>query len=127
MDFTTPVGALNSKPGIQLVSSPDFFALYRHSRLSRQQVREKQNEQKKDEADFLRYKKHLIFIGTESSVVRDSSVVIATRYGLDGPGIKSRWRRDFPQLSLPTLGPIQPPIKWAPGLFPGGKSAGMWR
>jgi hypothetical protein len=27
---------------------------------------------------------------------RDSSVGIATRYGLDGPGIESRWARDFP-------------------------------
>ena len=32
-------------------------------------------------------------------VGRDSSVGIATRYGLDGPGIESRWRRDFPQPS----------------------------
>jgi hypothetical protein len=29
----------------------------------------------------------------------DSSVGIATRYGLDGPGIKSRWGRDFPHPS----------------------------
>jgi len=27
---------------------------------------------------------------------RDSSVGIATRYGLDGPGIESRLGRDFP-------------------------------
>jgi hypothetical protein len=26
---------------------------------------------------------------------RDSSVGIVTGYGLDGPGIESRWRRDF--------------------------------
>jgi hypothetical protein len=37
-----------------------------------------------------------------------SSVGIATRYGLDGPGIKSRWGRDFPHPSSPTLGPTQP-------------------
>jgi hypothetical protein len=35
-----------------------------------------------------------------------SSVGIATGYGLDGPGIKSRWGRDFPHLSRQTLGPI---------------------
>ena len=35
---------------------------------------------------------------------RDSSVGIATRYGLDGPGIESQWR------------PTQPPIRWVPGL-----------
>ena len=30
-------------------------------------------------------------------------VVIATGYGLDGPGIESRWGRDFPHLSKPTV------------------------
>jgi hypothetical protein len=38
-----------------------------------------------------------------------SSVGIATGYGLDGPGIESRWERDFPHLSRPALGPTQPP------------------
>jgi len=32
-------------------------------------------------------------------------VGIATGYGLDGPGIESRWGRDFPHLSRPALGP----------------------
>jgi len=39
-------------------------------------------------------------------------VGIATGYGLDGPGIESRWGRDFPHLSRPTLGPTQPPGRW---------------
>ena len=47
---------------------------------------------------------------------RDSSVGIVTRYGLDGSGIESRWGRDFPHPSRPTLGPIQPPVQWVPGL-----------
>jgi len=51
---------------------------------------------------------------------RDSSISIATGFGLDGPGIESRWRgRDFPYLSGPALGPTQPPEQCVPGLFRG--------
>ena len=35
----------------------------------------------------------------------DSSVAIATRYELDGPGIEFRWERDFPYPSIAALGP----------------------
>jgi len=48
-----------------------------------------------------------------------SSVGIATGYGLDGPGIESRWRRDFPPLSRPALGTTQPPVQWVSGLSRG--------
>jgi hypothetical protein len=51
---------------------------------------------------------------------RDSSVGIATRYGLEGPGIESRLGRDFPHPSRLALGTTQPPIKRVPGIFPGG-------
>jgi hypothetical protein len=60
---------------------------------------------------------------------RDSVVSIATRYGLDGPGIekkKSRWRRSFPHPFWPALGPTQPPIKGLLCVFPEGKAAGAW-
>jgi hypothetical protein len=49
----------------------------------------------------------------------DISVGIATRYGLDGLGIESRWGRDFPHPSRPVLGPTQPLIQWVPDLSQG--------
>jgi hypothetical protein len=61
------------------------------------------------------------------NVGQDSSVSIATSYGLDGPGIESRMGRDFLHPSKPTLGSTQPPIRWVPGLFPGDKAARAWR
>jgi hypothetical protein len=44
-----------------------------------------------------------------------SAVGIATGYGLDGPGIESRWGRDFPHVSRPALGPTQPPLQLVSG------------
>ena len=57
----------------------------------------------------------------------DSSVGIATRYELDGPGIEFRWGRDFPHLSRPALGSTQPPTQSVSGSLSGGKMAGAWR
>jgi len=52
-------------------------------------------------------------------MVRDSSVGTATCYGLDGPGIESRWGRDFPHPSRPAVRTTQPPIQRVPGLSRG--------
>jgi hypothetical protein len=50
------------------------------------------------------------------NVGRDSAVSIATRYGLDGPGIESQWGRDFLHPSRPAVVLTQPPIQGVPGL-----------
>ena len=52
-------------------------------------------------------------------VGRGISVGKATRYGLDGPAIESRWGGglDFPYPSRPAQGPTQPLIQWVPGFF----------
>jgi hypothetical protein len=59
-------------------------------------------------------------------VGRDSPVGIATRYGLDGPGIKCRWGEIF--RTCPDR-PWGPPSLLYNGYraFPGGKAAGAWR
>ena len=68
---------------------------------------------------FCLQRKHLAyeyFVTFCFSWGRESSVGIATRYGLDGPGIEFRWGRDFQHPSGPALGPTQPPVRWVPGL-----------
>jgi hypothetical protein len=48
-----------------------------------------------------------------------SIVDIVTGYGLDGLGIESWWRRDFPHLSRLALGLNQPPVQLVLGFSRG--------
>jgi len=57
---------------------------------------------------------------------RDSAVAIATRYGLDGLGIESRWGRDFPHPSRSALRTNQHPIQGVPSLSE-DTAAWAWR
>ena len=54
---------------------------------------------------------------------RDSSVGIANGYGLDGPEIESRLRRDFPHLSRPANGAHPASCTMGTGFLPGVKSS----
>ena len=55
----------------------------------------------------------------------DSSVGIATRYRLDGPGIESRWGVKLSAPVRPVLGPTQPPIQWVAVPFRGKSGRGV--
>jgi hypothetical protein len=56
----------------------------------------------------------------------DSSVGMATRYGLHGPGIEFRWGRDFPLAARQAMVPTQF-HKMGTGFLSRGKVTGMWR
>jgi hypothetical protein len=69
-----------------------------------------------------------VLVGLEDGMVgRDSSVGVATRHGLNSPGIESRWEEDFPHASRPILGPTQHPTQRVKCLLPGVKRLGAWR
>jgi hypothetical protein len=57
------------------------------------------------------FKKVLFQFCTQGCWSQDSSVGIASRYGLDGLGIESRWGRGFPRTSLSALRPTRPPME----------------
>ena len=59
-------------------------------------------------------------------VGRDSSVGIAIHYGLNGPGIEFRWRRDFRTRPEWPWGPPSLLYIWY-RVFPEGKAAESWR
>jgi hypothetical protein len=63
--------------------------------------------------------KYILYAPLLSKLGPGSSVGIAIDCELNGPGIDSRWRRDFSHTSRPALGPTQPPVQWVPGLSRG--------
>jgi hypothetical protein len=51
-------------------------------------------------------------------------VSVATRYGMDGPGIESQWEPNIPHPSMLDLGPSRSLLQWLPGILPGAKLPG---
>jgi hypothetical protein len=61
---------------------------------------------------FLGPLKHVNCLSLHTHIAgRDIVLGIMPRYGLDDPGIESRWGRDFPHPYRSTLGPTQPPLQ----------------
>ena len=78
--------------------------------------------------DQLKQLKVIIAVYSEQHmklVCRNSSVGIATGYGLEGPGIEYRCGRDSSLLSRPALKSTRPPIQWVPSHFR-GKADWKW-
>ena len=91
----------------------------------------RRNSSSEERRDFIGYLRLIISTGvllfslvTSSTVKRDSSVGVATRYGLGGLGIEFGWGRDF----LHPSRPVGPPSLLYNGywVFPGGKAAEAW-
>ena len=61
---------------------------------------------------------YMVYVG------RNSIFSIATHYGLDVPGIESRWGRDFPHPSRPTPGGHPASYTMGTRSFPGSKRLG---
>ena len=77
---------------------------------------------------FRYYHRHgLVIFVIMPAVDRDSSVGIATGYGLEVRGLNPCGGRDFLHSSRSALGPTQLSIQLVPGLFPTGKAAVAWR
>jgi hypothetical protein len=57
---------------------------------------------------------------------RNILVGIATRYGLEGPGIEFRWGQGLPRPSRLVLEYTNPLVKLVADPFSEGKAAGAW-
>jgi hypothetical protein len=68
---------------------------------------------------------YLLVLYSVATVGRDSSVGIASRFGLDGPGIEFRWRRGFPHRPDRSWDPPSP-LYNGYRVFSGGKAARAW-
>jgi hypothetical protein len=77
-------------------------------------VKMRSSARKHSELVAVKYSSNTVVCAPEL-MVRDSSVGITTRYGLDGLRFESRWRRVYPHLPGQSVEPTQPPIQRVPG------------
>jgi len=86
-------------------------------------------KRRKRKIELLNLKQQNRSVKNYNSVTRnmgqDSSVGIATHYGLDGPGIKSLWGRDFLHSSRLARGAHPTSYTLGTRSFPGVKGRGM--
>lgn len=67
---------------------------------------------------------HCHFVSILSRGVWDNVVYIATGNKHEGQALEPPGGRDFMDSLKPAPRPIQPPVKWEPGLYPGDKAIG---
>jgi len=82
---------------------PDMDYAYNNSLFRYEQMTGPQQSRYQEWLLQCSYRTNMDKLRYTSGVGRDNSVGIATRYGLHGPGIESRWRRYFPHPSIPDL------------------------
>jgi hypothetical protein len=77
--------------------------------------------------ELMQFRTEISYEHRNNNSGRDNTGGIATRFGLDDLGFEIQLGRNVVYTSSPGSGSAQPPAKWVPGHFPGGKAAGVWR
>ena len=63
-------------------------------------------------------------LGLRVRILPGARISVVCKCCVSGREIESRWRRDLPHPSRPSLGLTQSPVRWVPGLYLGVKRSG---